>query len=124
MVRSFLFGGSVLEFASGTVISFVRKVVVEEGFKLNEAKTRVMGRHQAQEVTGFITNERLQVPRHLRRKLRQIAYHISTFGLDDHLRMTNELRANYISHILGLASHVLHVNPKDKDAIYLKSVLA
>jgi RNA-directed DNA polymerase len=111
------------KFKTGTVISFVKKVVEEEGFKLNEAKTRAMGRHQAQEVTGIITNVRLQVPRHLRRKLRQIAYHISTYGLDDHLRMTGELRANYISHILGLASHVLHANPQDRDAIYLKNVL-
>lgn len=111
------------EFASGTVISFVRKVIEEEGFKLNESKTRAMGRHQAQEVTGIITNDKLQVPRHLRRKLRQIAYHITRYGLDDHMRMTGELRANYISHILGLSSHVLHANPQDKDAIYLQSVL-
>ena len=111
------------EFASGTVISFARKVVEEEGFKLNESKTRAMGRHQAQEVTGILTNEKLQVPRHLRRKLRQIAYHISTYGLDDHLRMTGCLRTNYILHILGLASHVLHANPQDKDATFLKHVL-
>lgn len=111
------------EFASGTVISFAKKVVEEEGFKLNEAKTRVMGRHQAQEVTGIITNDKLQVPRHTRRKLRQLAYHISTYGLDDHLRITGELRVNYISHILGLAAHVLHANPQDKDAIFLKSML-
>lgn len=111
------------EFANGTVISFVRKVVEEEGFKLNEAKTRAMGRHQAQEVTGIVTNVKLQVPRQLRRKLRQIAYHISKYGLDDHLRKTGELRANYISHVLGLASHVLHANPQDKNAIHLKHLL-
>ncbi|NTW80058.1 MAG: RNA-directed DNA polymerase [Geobacteraceae bacterium] len=111
------------EFTSGTVISFARRVVEEEGFKLNEAKTRSMGRHQAQEITGIITNVKLQVPRQTRRKLRQIAYHISTYGLDDHLRMTGELRVNYISHILGLASHVLHANPQDKDAMFLKSVV-
>lgn len=111
------------DFAPGAVIKFAKWVISEEGFKLNEKKTRLMEQHQAQEVTGIITNVKTQVPRMNRRKLRQIAYCIKKYGLDDHLRMTSEFRANYVTHILGMASHVLHVNPYDRDAIFLKSVL-
>lgn len=110
-------------FSAGAVITFVRKVIEEEGFRLNEKKTRVMGPHQSQEVTGIVTNKILQAPRKLRRELRQIAYYIDTYGLDDHLFQTQENRANYISHILGLASHVLNINPKDRDAMFLKTIL-
>jgi len=110
-------------FSAGAVITFARRVIEEEGFKLNEKKTRVMGPHQSQEVTGIVTNEKLQAPRKLRRELRQIAYYIDTYGLDDHLRQIYENRANYISHVFGLASHVLNINPKDRDAIFLKTIL-
>ncbi|HEY1087509.1 MAG TPA: hypothetical protein VGE37_07435, partial [Archangium sp.] len=42
---------------------FVRTVVTEEGFRLNEQKTRVMRAHQRQHVTGLVVNQKPNVTR-------------------------------------------------------------
>jgi hypothetical protein len=47
----------------GPLHDFVRTVVEEEGFRLNEEKTRVMRAHQRQEVTGLVVNEKPNVTR-------------------------------------------------------------
>lgn len=47
----------------GPLHDFVRTVVEEEGFRLNDAKTRVMRSHQRQEVTGLVVNEKPNVTR-------------------------------------------------------------
>lgn len=48
----------------------VGKIIRDEGFTLNDAKTRVMRRHQRQEVTGITVNDGLTVSRQERRKFR------------------------------------------------------
>jgi len=47
----------------GPLHDFVRQVVAEEGFRLNEEKTRVMRAHQRQHVTGLVVNEKPNVTR-------------------------------------------------------------
>jgi len=48
------------------------------GYRLNEKKTRILRQHQQQKVTGLVVNERVNVPRHVRRKLRAIEHHLNT----------------------------------------------
>lgn len=104
------------KFQVGRIIRFARKVVAEEGLELNEEKTRLMQRHQRQEVTGIVVNEKLQAPRKDRRELRKIMFFIEKYGLDSHIRHTQNFRINYVKHLLGIANFFLFVNPKDKDA--------
>lgn len=54
----------------GCLLGSVRRIVESEGFKLNEAKTRVMRRGQRQQVTGVTVNEVLGLNRKQRRLLR------------------------------------------------------
>lgn len=86
-------------------------------------KTRLMKRHQRQEVTGVVVNEKLQVPRITRRDLRQAIYYIERFGLDYHLGRIEEKRANYVWHLRGLCAHILFINPRDRDALNALKVL-
>jgi RNA-directed DNA polymerase len=102
------------EFDPGRIIRFVRVVSAAEGYTLNESKTRLMERHQRQEVTGVVVNSKLQAPRDKRREFRQIMYFIDKYGLDSHLAYTHNSRGNYLKHLLGIANYFLFINPKDK----------
>ena len=99
-----------------SIISFVSMVLEENGFKLNQNKTRLMTKNRQQEVTGIVVNQKMQAKREVRRKIRQSIYYINKFGLDSHLDTTKNDRANYINHLKGLANFVLFINPKDRDA--------
>lgn len=103
------------EFDCGMIIKFVKRVLLEEGFSLNETKTRVRYYYEKQEVTGIIVNKKLQAPISLRKKLRQDMYYIEKYGLNSHLSKTKNTKANYIKHLLGIANFILFINPKDED---------
>jgi len=70
-----------------------------------------------QEVTGITVNSFMQTSRHYRRELRKEIYYIKKFGLSGHLSHVNNTRANYVKHLKGVANHILHINPKDRDAL-------
>ncbi|MCH5138168.1 retron St85 family RNA-directed DNA polymerase [Clostridiaceae bacterium UIB06] len=103
------------EFDCGMVIKFVKRVLLEEGFSLNDVKTRVRYCYEKQEVTGIIVNEKLQAPISLRKKLRQDMYYIEKYGLNSHLSKTKNTKANYLKHLLGIANFILFINPRDED---------
>ena len=105
------------EFNVGALITLVRSIVESEGFTLNENKTRLMEAHQRQEVTGIVVNHHLQAPRKMRRELRKAIHYIEQYGLNSHLNQIGETRRNYIKHLVGIATFIIHINPKDRDAI-------
>lgn len=108
-------------FNVGNLIRLATCVLDDEKLSLNQSKTRLMMKHQKQEVTGIVVNEKLQAPRALRRKVRQEVYYINKYGLDSHLNAIGSTRANYIEHLKGLVQFVIFVNEKDTEFCeYLK----
>lgn len=61
------------------IIPKVRSLLLENGFRINERKTRILRRASRQEVTGLVVNDRVSLPRHIRKKLRA-AIHYSMNG--------------------------------------------
>lgn len=110
-------------FEVNPLITFIKKELRKLDLKVNDSKTRLMYGHQRQEVTGIVVNKKLQVPRKMRRDLRQIIYYIDKYGLDNHLSNIKETRANYIAHISGICDFILFVNPCDRDALKGRSLL-
>lgn len=110
-------------FGVGPTIRFVRRVLDECGFMLNEAKTRVMRQNRRQEVTGIVVNERMRAPREVRREIRQVLHYINRYGLGSHLAQLGESRGRYLEHLLGKASFVLELDPLDRDANALRGLL-
>ena len=104
------------DFVPGPVISFVERVLYEEGFSLNSKKTRVLKPHQRQVVTGVVVNKHLRAPRRMRMELRQALHYIQKFGIAAHMQKRGIKNANYVLHLLGIASHITSINPKDRDA--------
>lgn len=56
-------GSDELDAEIGPFLRAVAAIVEDEGFALNEAKTRIMRRHRRQQVTGLVVNDHLNVPR-------------------------------------------------------------
>lgn len=65
----------------GYLLARVRHVARDEGFEVNENKTRVLKPAARQTVTGVVTNVRASAPRALRRRLRAILHNASKTNL-------------------------------------------
>lgn len=122
------FSGNLID--TDHLIPYVRNTVHTLGLKLNEEKTNVMGRGMCQNVTGIVVNERIQVQRNYRKKIRQEIYYITKYGVTSHLQKIKNLplwiktENQYIQHLMGKVNYVLQINPNDKEfkqyAIFLK----
>ena len=60
------------------ILRAVRSFVAEEGFTLNEKKTRILRPGRRQEVCGLVVNTRVGIPRAWRRRLRAEVHHLAT----------------------------------------------
>jgi RNA-directed DNA polymerase len=68
-------GDNTFKARLGYLLARVRHIVRDEGFTVNEKKTRVLRRHTAQQVTGLTVNARVAIPRPELRRLRAILHH-------------------------------------------------
>lgn len=101
----------------------ISRILFEDGFTLNKSKTRILYQNRRQIVTGVVVNEKMQVSREKRDKIRQEVYYIKKYGLESHLDMIKEQRSNYLQHIIGVAEYMLFINPKDKKIIEIRDYL-
>lgn len=115
------FSGS---FEAAPVIQKVSGFLNEMGFELNKEKTRILSRGCRQSVTGIVVNEKPQVCREYRRKLRQEIYYCEKYGIEDHLKkiygamyLVKEPAAvsRYLESLLGKIRYVLLVCPEDRE---------
>ena len=114
------FSGAIV---AGSIINFVKNVLLSEKLSINDKKIRLMHAHQRQEVTGIVTNQKLQVSKLVRKKFRQEMYYIQKFGLDSHLQKIRNTRSHYLKHMLGIANFVSFVNPQDTSVLKSASIL-
>ena len=75
-------GDETLDARVGYLMARVRHLAQAEGFRVNEAKSRVLRRNAAQVVTGLVVNDRPGVPRDEVRRLRAILHRAKREGLD------------------------------------------
>lgn len=60
----------------------IEETVATIGYRLAKEKTKRMGRHQCQKVTGLVVNDGVKLPRIQRRRLRAIRRDLKTKGAD------------------------------------------
>jgi RNA-directed DNA polymerase len=61
----------------------LKRIINDATFSVNEEKTRLVRRSQRQRVTGFVINDRLNVPREYVREIRTLLYIWKRYGLID-----------------------------------------
>ncbi|HEY1186097.1 MAG TPA: reverse transcriptase family protein [Gemmata sp.] len=92
----------------GWLLAKVRNIAREEGFTVNEKKTRVMRRSAAQLVTGVVVNDKPSVCRAELRRLRAILHRAKSEGLDAQNR---DGRENFREWLAGKIAFVHMVRP-------------
>ncbi|MDB5306791.1 MAG: hypothetical protein JWO38_993 [Gemmataceae bacterium] len=101
-------GGPELAERVGYLMARVRNIAREEGFTVNEKKSRVMRRSAAQTVTGVVVNDKASVSRDELRRLRAILHRARAEGLDAQNR---EGRENFRAWLEGKIAFVNMVRP-------------
>lgn len=66
----------------GEVLTEIRRIVEEQGFTMNEEKTRVLRSKERQEVTGLIVNDKVNVTRRYVKDLRRTLHHWEALGYE------------------------------------------
>lgn len=86
----------------------IEKIVDSCHFKLNKEKTVRLKPGDRKRITGIIVNEKISVPKNIKRTLRQNIYYIEKHGLESHLdRIQFTGPPNqYIRHLYGMASFI------------------
>jgi retron-type reverse transcriptase len=102
-------GNEELKEKVGYAMARIRHIAQDEGFAVNEQKSRVQRRNSAQEVTGLVVNDRPAVPRKVIRRLRAILHSAKATGL---AAQNKEGRTNFSSWLQGMIAYVGMVQPE------------
>jgi retron-type reverse transcriptase len=102
-------GNEELKGRIGYLMARVRHLAQDEGFAVNEKKSRVLRRNTAQKVTGLVVNDRPSVSRKDIRRLRAILHRARLEGLDFQNR---EKRPHFRAWLEGKIAYVCMVRPE------------
>jgi len=91
------------------VLRRTESIVIYEGLRVNQDKTRVLRKTRQQEVTGVVVNEKLSVCRKTLRKFRATLYQIEQEGLEGKSWGNS---TDLIAAITGYANFLSMVNPE------------
>lgn len=91
---------------------YVKKIIVECGFEVNETKVKLYNGNGAKILTGVsLANNRIRLPRDYRRSLQMALYCIRHYGLYDHLRRRKIKDPGYLASLLGKLNYWLMLEP-------------
>ena len=112
-------GGTRLARRAPRLEILVAAIAIEEGFRVNHHKTRLMHQGQTQRLVGLVTNRRPNVPRAARERIEAILTNCVKHGLESQNR---EQDPQFLQSLRGRVAWVEHVNPAH--AIKLRRLLA
>lgn len=98
----------------GYLLARVRHIAQDEGFAVNEKKTRVQRPSAAQTVTGIVVNERPGVPREVARRMRAILHSAKSEGL---AAQNREDHPHFEAWVRGMVGYISMVNPKQGEPL-------
>ena len=104
-----VFSHSDKEATAGQLFTRLRQIVEEEGYVINEKKTRVMRPQHRQVVTGVVVNETPRLSRRDLRKFRAFLHHCETEGLQT---VTQRTGKNALLYASGYLSFLHMVSPE------------
>ena len=112
------------DFSEKEIIDFVKIELSKLGLHLKNRKTAVIPATKRQCVTGIVVNEKINITREYKNKIRQDMYYIKKFGLDGHLnKMGISDKAQYLLSLRGKISFVLQTIPNDIEFMEYKKSL-
>jgi RNA-directed DNA polymerase len=89
----------------------VRDILLAEGFTLNISKSKYVQRSNRQQVTGLTVNEKVAVPKKLRRDINTHLHFCLRFGPYQHLKRTENFKMNYREWLWGNILFIKQLHP-------------
>lgn len=74
------FSGNMDNYDIQSLINYTERKLKNIKLSINKEKTRILKTHDQQRVTGLVVNKKVNVPRKIRRKLRQTMYYLMKYG--------------------------------------------
>lgn len=99
------------------LIDYIKDIVSEEGFRINDNKTRLIVGNKQKIVTGLSISNKITIPRTKKREIRKNIYHILTKGLFFHQEAINNYDPIYLERLLGYLHFWLSVEPENNFVI-------
>lgn len=106
------------------IIKVVRKELKGLGLFLKNRKTAVIPNFKRQTVTGIVVNEKINLTKEYKNKIRQEMYYIEKFGFESHAKnqgITDDFA--YLTSLKGRIAFVLQTCPNDIEFIRYKDIL-
>lgn len=114
-----------LTFSSNTkskfpAIDFIKRIIEEEGFKLNDDKTAFMNKGNKQYVTGLTIQNGVHTPKKYRQEIKQHIYFCLKYGVKNHLIKLNlknkyHFYNNSMKYCDWLYGHICFISSIDKE---------
>ncbi|MBL8738732.1 MAG: RNA-directed DNA polymerase [Planctomycetes bacterium] len=99
----------------GYLLARIRHIAQDEGFALNEKKTRVLRPSCSQRVTGIVVNgDQPRIPRATVRRLRAILHQAEKTGLEAQNR---DGHPDFANHVAGMLAWVRMVSPQQAEPL-------
>ena len=112
------------DFDEKEIISLVKNELSKLGLYLKNRKTVVIPATKSQRVTGLVVNEKINIAKEYKKKLRQELYFIKKFGFDSHLdKIGISDKEQYLLSLKGRIAYVLQTIPNDDEFIGYKNFL-
>jgi retron-type reverse transcriptase len=112
------------DFDEKEIIALVKKELKGLGLFLKDSKTKVVTSEKRQTATGIVVNEKINLTKEYKKKIRQEMYYIKKFGLENHAKnqgITDSF--GYLSSLRGRIAFVLQTCPWDSEFIRYKKFL-
>ena len=112
------------DFDEKEVVAFVKAELQKLGLFLKTRKTAVISSTKRQTVTGIVVNEKINLSKEYKKKIRQEMYYIRKFGLEGHLgRLKISDKEQYLMSLKGRVAFVLQTLPDDGEFLGYKKFL-
>ncbi len=113
------------DFIVSDVIRLVRKMLYKLGLELNQDKISIINNSNSQYVTGLVVNEKVQVSKKYRNKIRQEIYYIKKYGISSHINRLNisSSEKDYLKKLNGRILYVLQIDENNKEFLEYKKYI-
>lgn len=98
-------------------IEYITKIIEDEGFKVNSAKTQLYNGKGKRILTGVsISTDKLKAPKEYKKKLFQELYYINKHGLSSHMTKMKIRIPYYVNSLIGKLNYILSIEPENTKA--------
>ncbi len=113
------------DFEEKEIIELVKSELKKLGLFLKNRKTAVISNTKRQTVTGVVVNEKINLTKEYKKRIRQEMFYINKLGLDEHLKKVGEMnKQKYLLSLKGRIAFVLQTIKNDEEFLRYKYLIS